>query len=74
VVEYLKQDPYDATVRLDKPGPGVAALGAFTFPGGTQTMVAMNFYMYGDQASDTVARVTPVWEKWLTALFPMTVE
>ncbi len=59
VVEYVTQSPYDALLRLDKPGPGIAALGAFTFPGGDQSMVAMNFYLYGDQAAATVARETP---------------
>src|SRR5881396_2576688 len=62
VVEYVSQNPYDALLRIDKPGPGVAALGTFTVPGGDQTMVAMNFYMYGDQADSTVARVTPLWQ------------
>jgi hypothetical protein len=33
-------------------------------------MVAMNFYMYGDQAGDIVARETPVWEAWLQERFP----
>ena len=71
VVEYITQSPYDALVRLDKPGPGVAAFGVFTFPGGSQSMVAMNFYLYGDQAADTVARETPVWQAWLQERFPM---
>jgi uncharacterized protein YndB with AHSA1/START domain len=74
VVEYVTQSPYDALLRLDKPGPGVAALGAFTFPGGDQSMVAMNFYLYGDQAAETVARVTPLWEAWFQERFPMPTE
>ena len=32
VAEYVTQSPYDALLRLDKPGPGVAALGAFNYP------------------------------------------
>ena len=71
VAEYLTQSPYDALLRLDKPGPGVAALGAFTFPGGDQSMVAMNFYLYGDQATGTVARETPLWQTWFQERFPM---
>jgi hypothetical protein len=74
VAEYLTQSPYDALLRLDKPGPGVAALGVFTFPGGDQCMVAMNFYLYGDQASATVARETPVWQAWFQEHFPMPTE
>lgn len=64
VVEYLTERPYDALMRLEKPGPGVAALGAYTFPGGDQSMVAMNLYLYGDHAEETVARVKPLWEAW----------
>ena len=69
VVEYVTQSPNDALLRLDKPGPGVAALGAVTYPGG-QSMVAMNFYLYGDQAAATIARETPLWQAWLQERFP----
>ena len=72
VVEYVTQSPYDALLRLDKPGPGVAALGAFNFGG--QSMVALNFYLYGDQAAGTVARETPLWEAWFQKRFPMPTE
>jgi uncharacterized protein YndB with AHSA1/START domain len=70
VAEYYTELPYDALLRLDKPAPAVAALGVFTFPGGDQTMVVMGIYFYGDQAAETVARVTPVWKAWLQELFP----
>ena len=70
VVEYLTENPYDALLRLDKPGPGIAALGAMTYPGGP-SMVAMNFYMYGDKAAETVARETPLWQAFLQERFPM---
>jgi uncharacterized protein YndB with AHSA1/START domain len=60
VVEYVSESPYDALLRLDKPGPGVAALGTVNFGG--QSMVALNFYLYGDQAAGTVAHETPLWE------------
>ena len=73
VVEYLTENPYDALLRLDKPGPGVAALGAVTYPGG-QSMVAMNLYLYGDQAAGTVARETPLWHAWFQEHFPMPAE
>ncbi len=69
VAEYVSQSPYDALLRLDKPGPGVAALGAFNFGG--QSMVALNFYHYGDQAAGTVARETPLWQAWIQERFPM---
>jgi hypothetical protein len=70
VMEYVTENPYDALLRLDTPGPGIAALGAVTYPGG-QGMVAMNLYLYGDQAAETVARETPPWQAWIEERFPM---
>ena len=72
VVEYFTESPYDALVRIDKPGPGIAALG--TFNCGGPSMVAMNFYLYGDQAAGTVAHETPLWEAWFQERFPMPAE
>ena len=73
VVEVVTENPNDALLRLDKPGPGIAALGTATYPGG-QSVVAMNLYLYGDQAADTVARQTPVWQAWFQERFPMPTE
>jgi uncharacterized protein YndB with AHSA1/START domain len=73
VVELVTENPNDALLRLDKPGPGIAALGTATYPGG-QSVVAMNLYMYGDQAAATVARETPKWEAWFQERFPMPAE
>jgi hypothetical protein len=69
VAEYYTESPYDALLRLDKPGPGIAALGVFNF-GGPASMVALNFYLYGDQAAGTVAHETPHWHAWFKELFP----
>jgi uncharacterized protein YndB with AHSA1/START domain len=69
VVEYLTENPYDALLRLDTPGPGVVALGAVTYPGG-QSVAAMNLYAYGDEAAATVARETPLWQAWFQERFP----
>jgi uncharacterized protein YndB with AHSA1/START domain len=69
VAEYVSQSPYDTLLRLDKPGPGVVALGAFNYSG--QSMVALNFYHYGDQAAETAARETPRWQAWIEERFPM---
>jgi uncharacterized protein YndB with AHSA1/START domain len=68
VVEHVSQSPGNALVRLDKPGPGVAALGAVDYGG---SMVTLSFYLYGDQAAGTVARVTPLWQAWIQERFPM---
>ena len=70
VMELVTEDPYDALMRLEMPGPGIAAIGAVTYPGG-QCMVAMNLYMYGDQAAEIVARETPLWQAWFEEKFPM---
>jgi uncharacterized protein YndB with AHSA1/START domain len=67
VVEYATKSPYDILLRLEKPGPGVAALGAFNCG---PTMVALSVYHYGDQAAQTVARETPLWRAWIQERFP----
>lgn len=73
VVEYVTENPFDALLRLDQPAPGVAALGIAGYPGGPTT-VAMNLYMYGDQAVDRAARETPLWEAWFQQQFPAPTE
>ena len=69
VAEYYSESPYDALLRLDKPGPGIAALGAFNC-GGPSSMAALNFYLYGEQAAGTVAHETPHWQAWFKEHFP----
>jgi len=69
VAEYIAESPYDALLRLDKPGPGIAALGAFNCGG--PSMVALSVYLYGDQAAGIVARETPLWDAWMQKRFPM---
>jgi hypothetical protein len=68
VVEHVCQSPYNALLRLDKPAPGTAALGAVNFGG--QSMITLNFYFYGDQSAATVARETPLWQAWIQERFP----
>src|SRR5262249_47473077 len=72
VAERITQSRYVALLRLDKRGPGVAALGAFNCGG--PIMVALGFYLYGDQAAGTVARETPLWQAWFQQRFPMPTE
>jgi hypothetical protein len=68
VVEHVSQSPCNALVRLSKPGPGVASLGAVNFGG---SMVTLSFYLYGDEATGIVASETPHWEAWVQERFPM---
>jgi hypothetical protein len=72
VVENVNQSPPGALLRLDKPGPGTAAL--FTMTYGGSVMAVFTFYLYGDEAAGTVARETPLWEAWLQKRFPMPTE
>ena len=67
VLEHISQRPCSALVRLDKPEPGVAALGAVNFGG---SMVTLSFYVYGGEAAGTVARETPLWDAWVQERFP----
>lgn len=68
IVEYINGSPHDALLRLDTPGPGIAAVGAFDMGG--QIMAALSFYQYGEQAAERVAHDSPVWQAWLQERFP----
>jgi uncharacterized protein YndB with AHSA1/START domain len=72
VVEHVSQSPCTALLRLDKPGPGTAALGAVDCGG--PVMATFSFYLYGDQAAGTVARETPLWQAWIQKRFPTPTE
>jgi uncharacterized protein YndB with AHSA1/START domain len=72
VAEYYTESPNDALLRLDQPGPGVAALGTFTMGG--PSIVALNFYLYGDHAAATAAREKPLWDAWFQKHFPTPTE
>jgi hypothetical protein len=72
VVEHVQQSPSGALLRLDKPGPGTAALFIMTVPG--SVIATFNFYLYGDQAAGYVARETPLWQAWIQKRFPMPTE
>lgn len=72
VVEHVSESPYGALLRLDKPGPGTAALGTIEF--GDTVMATLTLYMYGEEAAGTVARATPLWQAWMQERFPMPAE
>ena len=74
VLDSITENPYDALLRLQSPRPGIAALGAYTYPGSAHSMVGMNLYLYGDESAATVARVTPIWEAWFREQFPAPAE
>jgi hypothetical protein len=72
VVEDVKQTPAGALLRLDQPGPGIAAL--FVMDLGETVLAAFSFYLYGDQAAANVAREQPRWQAWIEERFPMPTE
>jgi uncharacterized protein YndB with AHSA1/START domain len=72
VAESVTQSPYDALLRLDEPGSGVAVLGAFSCGG--PSMVALSVYHYGDRAAETAAREKPRWQAWFEEHFPTPTE
>ena len=67
--EFVSEDPYDALLLLDSPAPGIAALGAFNMGDPSSSMVALNFYFYGDLAAEMAARETPLWQTWFQQRF-----
>jgi len=73
VVEYATEDPFDAVLRLDKSAPGVAALGIAGMPGGPYHL-GMVLHLHGDQAAETLARETPLWQAWFQEPFPAPAE
>lgn len=68
VLEHSTEAPYDALLRIDTPGPGIATLGAVTCGGAT--LVVVSFYLYGEHGPGTVTRETPRWEAWIRERFP----
>lgn len=71
VVEHLTQNPNDALMRLDKPGPGVAAFGTYNCG---PTMVGVTLYLYGEHAGATATRESPLWDAWMQEHFPAPTE
>lgn len=72
VVEHISESPPGALLRLDAPGPGIAVL--FTMDFGDSVMATFSFYLYGEQAAETVARETPLWQAWVQERFAMPAE
>jgi uncharacterized protein YndB with AHSA1/START domain len=73
-LEHATEKPYDALLRVDQPGPGVAALGAFNMGDPSTSMVVLGFYFYGQEASEIAIRETPIWQQWFQQRFPAPAE
>ena len=69
MVERASESPHGILLRVDTPGPGIAALYLIEF--GDTIMAALTLYLYGESATGIVARETPVWQAWMQEHFPM---
>ncbi len=74
VVEFAGQPawPEDLLIRLAEPTPGIVHL--VPHPMGGQIYLSLRFYLFGDRASEAVARAEPQWQGWVGEHFPMPAE
>lgn len=70
IVEHMgdTKHPNALLLRMDKPAPGIAAFGAFSCAG--MVMVSITFNFYGGNGQSVVTRDEPLWQKWMSELFP----
>ncbi|MFN7974004.1 MAG: SRPBCC domain-containing protein [Acidobacteriota bacterium] len=68
VVEQEAGDKNNVIYRIEGPVPGVAVFMAHDCGG--PTMIAVNLYLYGEGAQAVAARDEPLWQGWLSRLFP----
>lgn len=54
---------------IGAPGPGLCQF--FAVPMGEQTYLSIRFFLFGDNALATVAKVEPEWGRWFADRFPM---
>lgn len=60
--------PHQILLRLHEPTPGIAHL--FAHAMGSQTMIEIRFYLYGNQATAAATRDEPLWHGWMNERFP----
>lgn len=63
-----KERPFQAVLRLDQPGPGLAVLQVGRLHGATIPSLRLSFY--GEPAARLLTRHEPRWQRWLGRLFP----
>lgn len=66
-VEWMGDGQHMAELRLDEPAPGLAFL--FAHGMGDKVYLAVNVFLYGDQAPEVAARVEPLWQAWMKERF-----
>ena len=57
---------------VEQVGPFWQAIArSFAVPMGGQTYLSIRFFLFGDDAAATVAKVEPEWKRWFGEKFPM---
>ncbi|WAS94194.1 SRPBCC family protein [Nannocystis punicea] len=69
-VERVQQggEVFEQMLRLERPGPGVAAIGTYRHAGSAR--VGVSIYLYGEQAEATAAEAQRRWSAWMAERFP----
>ncbi len=68
IVEHLDTEHEELFVRLEEPTSGVAHL--LPIGMGDQVCMYLCLYLYGAQAGAVASRETPVWQGWISEVFP----
>ncbi|MCY1058240.1 SRPBCC domain-containing protein [Nannocystis sp. SCPEA4] len=58
----------EVMLRLDRPAPGIAEIGTYTYAG--KARFAVSFFLYGDRAAEAAAEIEPQWRAWMARRFP----
>jgi uncharacterized protein YndB with AHSA1/START domain len=67
IVEWTGDGQSMMELRLEEPALGLAFL--FAHDMGEKVYVAVNVFLYGDQAAEVAARVEPLWQAWMKERF-----
>jgi uncharacterized protein YndB with AHSA1/START domain len=63
-----RSEPRLLSIRLDRPGPGIASLDVAPVPGGH--FARLYVYLYGAEAARLAAREEAGWRAWMSGRFP----
>lgn len=69
VADVIESGEHHLMLLTTKPTAGICHL--FAMPMGDQNYLSIRFFLFGDQASETVEATKPAWAEWFGAQFPM---
>ncbi|PCC72234.1 Uncharacterized conserved protein YndB, AHSA1/START domain [Nannocystis exedens] len=58
----------EVMLRLERPAPGIAQVGTYSYGG--KARAAVSLYFYGDRSAEAAAEVEPQWRAWMAKRFP----